>query len=329
MKIHCLVLGLATSILWCGVRGTTLNASDPIGIYAIVDRVVLEPSEKAPGRIQVWGAFVLSGPTFTGDSYDPPVRGYLYYALQSGQEETARIEWSDLKKLAGTDQCVGLASRYQPKGRVRSGSEKPESPDPYPLSALGLTKLRSDTDYPPIRDLLSMPAPVAPADGASRVEPGRVTLVVRNVLDPARSGAKYFFEMEESQAGKEQSPEIAPGEKQTTWSPALPVKAGRQYAWRAWAEDGAWKGQIATADFKNVFVRGAVNTDEKVDISDAVAILDYLFVGGPGPEPREAGDTNGDGNLDITDGIYLLTYLFLGGPKPPLPFPEAGLIPAQ
>lgn len=329
MKTLALLVGLAVVAFW----RCDLKASDPVGIYAIVDRVVFEPSDAEPSnalpqRIQIWGAFVLSGPPGTGDSYDPPLRGHLYYALQSAQEDVARAEWSDLKKMAGTNQCLGLASRYEPKGRVRGGYEKPDGPDPYPISALGLTKLRSDTDYQPIRDLLSMPAPLSPVDGSSNVSPGQVTLVVRNLLDPNRPGAKYFFEIDDNQLRKEQSPEIPGGEGgQTAWSPGLLVRAGLQYHWRAWAEDGSWKGPVATADFKSVFLRGAVNTDSKVDISDAVALLEYLFAGSGPPEPLEAGDINDDGSMDITDSIYLLTYLFLGGPKPPPPFPEAGLIP--
>ena len=36
-----------------------LFASGPVGIYGIVERVVFEPSEQAPERIQVWGAFAI------------------------------------------------------------------------------------------------------------------------------------------------------------------------------------------------------------------------------------------------------------------------------
>ena len=35
-------------------------ASDPIGIYALVDKVVLEPNEKNPERIQIHGAFAFA-----------------------------------------------------------------------------------------------------------------------------------------------------------------------------------------------------------------------------------------------------------------------------
>src|SRR6185503_4698215 len=34
------------------------------------------------------------------------------------------------------------------------------------------------------------------------------------------------------------------------------------------------------------------------------------------PAPFRYGNANGDDALDITDAIYILDYLFLGGPKP-------------
>ena len=36
-----------------------LIASGPVGIYAMVDKVVFEPNDTAPERIQIWGAFAL------------------------------------------------------------------------------------------------------------------------------------------------------------------------------------------------------------------------------------------------------------------------------
>ena len=34
-----------------------LAASGQVSIYAIVEKVVLEPNDSAPERIQIWGAF--------------------------------------------------------------------------------------------------------------------------------------------------------------------------------------------------------------------------------------------------------------------------------
>jgi hypothetical protein len=68
------------------------------------------------------------------------------------------------------------------------------------------------------------------------------------------------------------------------------------------------------------FVRSDCNQDGGVDISDAIATLQFLFIGGFHVECEDAADSNDDGTLDISDAIYILGFLFLGGSqhKPPL-----------
>ncbi|MBW8895458.1 MAG: hypothetical protein JF613_04655 [Acidobacteria bacterium] len=44
----------------CLALSVALRASDMVGIYGIVEKVVLEPSDAAPQRVQVWGAFALA-----------------------------------------------------------------------------------------------------------------------------------------------------------------------------------------------------------------------------------------------------------------------------
>ena len=53
-------------------------------------------------------------------------------------------------------------------------------------------------------------------------------------------------------------------------------------------------------------------------------MLEYLFLGGTRPSCDEAADANDDGNIDLTDAIYVLEYLFLGGAAPPPPGPPPG-----
>lgn len=72
------------------------------------------------------------------------------------------------------------------------------------------------------------------------------------------------------------------------------------------------------------FVRSECSGDRKLDLSDAVFGLQYLFVGGASPPCLEACDANDDGGLDIADAVYTLQYLFLGGPQPPAPFGACG-----
>ena len=68
-----------------------------------------------------------------------------------------------------------------------------------------------------------------------------------------------------------------------------------------------------------IFHRGDSNFDGGVDISDPVATLNFLFLGGPSASCPDAADANDDGNFDISDASYALNFLFLGGPAPPAP----------
>ncbi|MFN0058409.1 MAG: dockerin type I domain-containing protein [Planctomycetota bacterium] len=75
-----------------------------------------------------------------------------------------------------------------------------------------------------------------------------------------------------------------------------------------------------------VFVRGDCNTSGSINIADAVALLNGLFV--PGSvlgTCLDACDGNNDGMVNIADAVYVLNYLFVpGSPPPPAPFPGCG-----
>ena len=59
--------------------------------------------------------------------------------------------------------------------------------------------------------------------------------------------------------------------------------------------------------------RGELNGDDEIDLSDAVFLLNFLFLGGSEPDPLPAADINADADTDLSDAIYLLNFLFLGG----------------
>jgi len=84
-----------------------------------------------------------------------------------------------------------------------------------------------------------------------------------------------------------------------------------------------------------LFRRGDVDGDGAVELPDAIAILDRLFLGGEPPGCPDAADANDDGELDLSDPITILSRLFLGGePLPPPgpidcgPDPTADALPA-
>jgi len=72
---------------------------------------------------------------------------------------------------------------------------------------------------------------------------------------------------------------------------------------------------------EGTFKRADGNSDGAADISDALAILNYLFLGGEPLTCLDAADANDDDSVDISDATTVLNFLFLGGRAPPPPGP--------
>jgi hypothetical protein len=162
-------LQLATLLLALfGLGATRALASDPVGIYALVDKVVIEPNETNPERIQIWGAFAVA--EGNGYNYKNAERGYLYYKLNPEKQSASRNEWNDLKSVAGTGQIVAFGSRWGEKGTLRKQDAKPEQPDVYPI-AMGLTKVKEEKDYEPLKQLAKLRQAKARNPDAPRKNP--------------------------------------------------------------------------------------------------------------------------------------------------------------
>ncbi len=76
-----------------------------------------------------------------------------------------------------------------------------------------------------------------------------------------------------------------------------------------------------------MFVRGDANSDQAINLTDPIFILDYLFRGGVTPPCLDAADVNDDGLVQLTDAVVLLGFLFRGQEPPAQPFPEPGVDP--
>jgi hypothetical protein len=61
---------------------------------------------------------------------------------------------------------------------------------------------------------------------------------------------------------------------------------------------------------------GDVDGSDEVDIDDAVYLINYIFAGGPPPEPLQDGDVDCSDGIDIDDVVYIIGYIFSGGPEP-------------
>ncbi len=73
------------------------------------------------------------------------------------------------------------------------------------------------------------------------------------------------------------------------------------------------------------FLRGRVNQDDFIEISDAITTLLYLFRGQGPLLCEDAADFDDSGEVDLADPISILTYMFLGGRPPQEPHLECGI----
>lgn len=99
--------------------------------------------------------------------------------------------------------------------------------------------------------------------------------------------------------------------------PATPLEWGRRYWWRVKAEDKStgvrWSNE--TFDFK-IMALGDADGSGTVTISDVVYLINYIFGGGPAPNPIESGDADCSGAVTISDVVYLINYIFAGTAAP-------------
>ncbi|NIP43533.1 MAG: hypothetical protein GWN61_17265, partial [candidate division Zixibacteria bacterium] len=76
---------------------------------------------------------------------------------------------------------------------------------------------------------------------------------------------------------------------------------------------------------------GDANCDCVVNVSDAVYIINYVFIGGNPPCFCIHGDTNCDGSVNVSDAVYIINYVFIGGNNPcemgTGPEPQCGKLP--
>ena len=78
------------------------------------------------------------------------------------------------------------------------------------------------------------------------------------------------------------------------------------------------------AAFPLLVLRGDAQGDGEVTMTDAIFVLNWLFLGGRRPPCMEQADINGSRDVNLADGVYELQWEFIGGPPPPPPFPGCG-----
>jgi len=151
--------------------GSSLMADGPVGVYAMVQKVVFEPSETEPTAIQVWGVFVwVDGGLKSPGPINLPQRGYMYFKLPAGPTDiaAARKQWAEIRAIADTSQIIAFGDwNYvgpfenlhvpvaggQEDVRVRRQNEMPARPISYPIRS-GLVKVANDPAHESLRTLM-------------------------------------------------------------------------------------------------------------------------------------------------------------------------------
>lgn len=70
---------------------------------------------------------------------------------------------------------------------------------------------------------------------------------------------------------------------------------------------------LTTVSPPGTFLRGDANHDDRVNIVDPMATLEYLFQHGAPVACEDAADTDDDGELSLSDAVLSIRFLSLGG----------------
>jgi hypothetical protein len=149
-------LAVVALVLVCCIVSwsSAVQASDPCGIYARIDKVEVGPDSDKPTWVKVWGDFIIIK---TSGRLEDASRGYMYFSIVKNKEQHCRIEWSDLQEIATTSHYVAFGSVHSEKlnrpetgapppddawPRIYGKADKAPKPFPYPLN-LGVSRLRT------------------------------------------------------------------------------------------------------------------------------------------------------------------------------------------
>jgi hypothetical protein len=108
-------------------------------MYVLVEKVVLEPDEDAPRRIQIWGCFIRTKKEKSED-FTAAVRGYIYLNAERG--DCAR--WKD---AAGTGKVVPIGYCWEAGDWLKLPIHKPGDPPGEPDGAPSGEYLGHFTDF--------------------------------------------------------------------------------------------------------------------------------------------------------------------------------------
>jgi YVTN family beta-propeller protein len=245
------------------------------------------------------------------------VRG-LRYLPETGRYQTARfaesLTESDMQSAVAGG-AVLTATAVYPGGGTRIGIDR-DNDGCFDLDEL-------DLGFDPL-DSASAPPFDAPAGLAGREVPSGVSLSWSPVTSAFFSIDGYNVYRSRFSDGRARTKLNTLPVTNTAYLDQTVTPRTYYYVVTALGKgrETAPSSQVAVAvGSATFFLRANCNGDDKVDISDAIYSLGFLFGGGSAPPCADACNSNGDLAHDISDAVYTLGFLFSGGP-PPGTFPE-------
>ncbi|MEM7222905.1 MAG: hypothetical protein AAF495_08015, partial [Pseudomonadota bacterium] len=217
----------------------------------------------------------------------------------------------ELSVECGTEEARCLA------GRISCGQTVADSLDPE-------TDCIEDPEYPDVHEIWQFDLPTA--------QPVEITGVIPNA--PLDTIFMQVYRNDGVTVPQPLPAQTHAANKESAKYASLP--AGTYYVWISsdvrtgvGYELSVTCGSAPTVEPRGFQRPGDANQDGRVDLSDGIAVLGFLFLGGNvelpcgDGSPTHAGnvallDSNASGRLDLTDGIYIFNYLFLGGTPPAL-----------
>jgi len=186
----------------------------------------------------------------------------------------------------------------------------------------------TDSDVPPNADTITLKIVVLQSEAPAipqLIAPVNLSTISDNTpqfmwSSTAGAGGNYTLQYARNISFTQELTTQA-GIADTFYTPAAALGEGLWY-WHAEAvNSGGSHSGYQASPFRFTInsqgqIRGDCNHDDYVDVSDAVYIINYVFVGGPPPVPYEIGDANCDEYVDVGDAVYIINYVFVGGPPP-------------
>jgi hypothetical protein len=133
----------------------------------------------------------------------------------------------------------------------------------------------------------------------------------------AGQGGSYTLQYSQDETFESELVTIS-GLTETSYTPENPLVDGAWY-WHVQAVNIAGSSgyqENACAFMLITYMFGDANSDDLLNISDAVHLISYIFNGGEAPDPMECGDCNCDDLVNISDATYIVNFVFGGGPEP-------------